>query len=70
MSYKNPPDLSASPLRLSAPADLMPGKPGIFLFECPLRLFDAAVIEPGDKVLACADEEREDRVVMVYRRAA
>jgi len=68
---KNSPDLSASPLRLSAPADLVPGKPGIFLFaECPLRLFNSSVTESGDNVMSCSDEECEDRIVMVYRRAA
>lgn len=39
-----------------------------FLYECPLRLFDATVpIE--SVVIGTADEEFEDRVVIVYYMA-
>jgi hypothetical protein len=67
---KNPPEPSASLAWTAGNSGLTPGKPGVFLFECPLRLFDAAVLEPGDKVVACADEDQDDRIVVVYRRAA
>jgi len=68
---KNPPEPSASLAWTAGNSGLAPGKPGVFLLcECPLRLFDAAVFEPGDKVLACADENSDDRIVIVYRRAA
>ena len=68
---KNPPDHSASLAVDAGKAGLAPGKPGVFLLcECPLRRFDVAVVEPGDKVLACADENSDDRIVVVYRRAA
>lgn len=67
----NPPNLSVPLLRAPANAGLAPGKPGVFLhLECPLRLFDVRAVEAGDTVLASADENSEDRVVMVYRRAA
>ena len=37
-----------------------------FLYECPLRLFDAATVPIETVVIGTADEEFEDRMVIVY----